>query len=64
MSYSQNSGRRAEKNGNPVSLFPFLAVLLCTMGALIAVLLIIARQAQISTDEMVEEMLAETKTEI
>ncbi len=64
MSYSQNSGRRAEKNGNPVSLFPFLAVLLCTMGALIAVLLIIARQAQISADEMVEEMLAETKTEM
>lgn len=64
MSYSQNSGRRAEKNGNPVSLFPFLAVLLCTMGALIAVLLIIARQAQISTDEMVEEMLAETKTKM
>ncbi|MGH7138809.1 MAG: hypothetical protein ACREHD_23935, partial [Pirellulales bacterium] len=29
-----------------VSLFPFLAVLLCTMGALIVVLVVIARHAQ------------------
>ncbi|MCR5163761.1 MAG: hypothetical protein K6C40_07070 [Thermoguttaceae bacterium] len=47
-----SSNRRAGTDGNPVSLFPFLAVLLCTMGALIAILLIIARQAQISTDQM------------
>jgi len=50
-----SSNRRAESNGNPVSLFPFLAVLLCTMGALIAILLIIARQAQISADKMFVE---------
>ena len=47
-----SSNRRAGTDGNPVSLFPFLAVLLCTMGALIAILLIIARQAQISADLM------------
>lgn len=49
---NHSSNRRAGTDGNPVSLFPFLAVLLCTMGALIAILLIIARQAQISTDLM------------
>ena len=30
-----------------VSLFPFLAVLLCTMGALIVVLVVIARHAHL-----------------
>ena len=34
-----------------VSLFPFLAVLLCTMGALIVVLIVIARQARIQVAE-------------
>lgn len=58
MSYSQQSSRRSESSGNPISLFPFLAVLLCTMGALISILLIIARQAQLSSDEMLQEMLA------
>ena len=38
--------RRASLNRQAagVSLFPFLAVLLCTMGALIVVLVVIARQ--------------------
>lgn len=49
---NHSSNRSAGTDGNPVSLFPFLAVLLCTMGALIAILLIIARQAQISADLM------------
>ncbi|MCH2588840.1 MAG: putative porin, partial [Planctomycetales bacterium] len=30
--------------GNPVSLFPFLAVLVCAMGALIFLLLVVTRQ--------------------
>jgi len=34
-----------------VSLFPFLAVLLCTMGALIVVLVVIARQARLQLAE-------------
>ena len=50
MSYSNTSNRRAASNGNPVSLFPFLAVLLCTMGTLIVVLMLIARQAQLSSE--------------
>ncbi len=54
------SRRNRETAGNPVSLFPFLAVLLCTMGALISVLLIIARHAQLSADELVQEMIAES----
>ncbi len=41
--------RRAAPNRQSagVSLFPFLAVLLCTMGALIVVLVVIARQARL-----------------
>ena len=60
MSYSTHNNRRATSSGNPVSLFPFLAVLLCTMGALISILLIIARQAQLSTEELIQEMFAES----
>ncbi|HVX10394.1 MAG TPA: hypothetical protein VHC22_04400 [Pirellulales bacterium] len=37
----------ANQQAAGVSLFPFLAVLLCTMGALIVVLVVIARHAQI-----------------
>lgn len=45
--------RRAQpKSGSAgVSLFPFLAVLLCTMGALIVVLVVIARQARQQLDQ-------------
>lgn len=59
MSYFENRRNRGSE-GNPVSLFPFLAVLLCTMGALISVLLIIARHAQLSADELVQEMIADS----
>ncbi|MDO4575888.1 MAG: hypothetical protein Q4D98_11820 [Planctomycetia bacterium] len=59
MKYAQNHPRRSPSEGNQVSLFPFLAVLLCTMGALIAVLLLMARQAQLSTEAYVQEVLDE-----
>jgi len=36
-------------------LFPFLAVLLCTMGALIVVLIVIARQARIQVAEDIDD---------
>lgn len=36
---------------NAVSLFPFLAVLLCTMGSLILLLIVIARQARDQRDD-------------
>ena len=64
MSYSTHNNRRATSSGNPVSLFPFLAVLLCTMGALISILLIIARQAQLSTEELIQEILDERAREL
>ncbi len=59
MIYFESRQNRGSE-GNPVSLFPFLAVLLCTMGALISILLIIARHAQLSADELVQEMIAES----
>ncbi len=37
---------RARADGSSVSLFPFLAVLLCTMGALIVILVVITQQAR------------------
>jgi hypothetical protein len=41
---------RRRTNSNPVSLFPFLAVLLSAMGALILLLVVVSRQAQRSRD--------------
>ncbi|MDO4551339.1 MAG: hypothetical protein Q4C96_08830 [Planctomycetia bacterium] len=46
MSYVQNYRRKTSHSGKEISLFPFLAVLLCTMGAMIVLLLILARQTQ------------------
>ncbi len=43
---SYQSKRSNAAKGNPVSLFPFLAVLLCTMGSLLGVLLIMADMAK------------------
>lgn len=50
---------RSEKkqNSNPVSLFPFLAVLLCTMGALVVLLVAMAevsRQGAVAAAEVAE----------
>ena len=38
---------RSTDNSNTISLFPFLAVLLCTMGSLIVLLVVMARQARV-----------------
>ena len=46
---TQNRGRRATTAS--VSLFPFLAVLICTMGALIVLLVVITRQARLKAAE-------------
>ena len=37
--------RRASQTGPGISLFPFLAVLICTMGALVPLLLAMTRTA-------------------
>ncbi|MGH7192851.1 MAG: hypothetical protein ACREJM_04855, partial [Candidatus Saccharimonadales bacterium] len=62
--------RRAAPNRQSagVSLFPFLAVLLCTMGALIVVLVVIARQARLqvvaTADSQIDEELAAKRAEL
>jgi len=43
-------GRRRQ-TAVKVSLFPFLAVLICTMGALILLLVVLARQARLQADQ-------------
>ncbi len=60
-------GGRAE---NPVSLFPFLSVLICTMGTLILLLVVINRSARtqaaersgLNTDEIIAELDVEAQT--
>ncbi len=60
------SQARQRDNSTP-SLFPFLAVLLCTMGALVLLLVLIVSKAQASTKKMVTErqqQIEETETQI
>lgn len=42
--------RRIAKEAVSVSLFPFLAVLICTMGALIVLLVLVVQQARVQAD--------------
>ena len=58
MSYT-SSRRNSSAKGNPVSLFPFLAVLLCTMGSLLGVLLIMADLAKHERQEALNEQQEE-----
>jgi hypothetical protein len=44
--------RRAPTESASVSLFPFLAVLICTMGSLILLLVVIARQARLQASQV------------
>ena len=39
------SNRNASENSDSISLFPFLAVLLCTMGALLVLLVVLVQRA-------------------
>jgi hypothetical protein len=50
---------RAQLDAGSVSLFPFLAVLLCTMGALIVILVVVASQARASAAARAAEQAAE-----
>jgi hypothetical protein len=43
--------RSRRESGGGISLFPFLAVLICTMGALILLLVVITRQAHLQAQE-------------
>ena len=62
MSYT-SSRRNSSAKGNPVSLFPFLAVLLCTMGSLLGVLLIMADLAKHERQEALHEQQELAKQE-
>ncbi len=60
--------RRSDQNrthgGTPVALFPFLAVLVCTMGALILVLVVLARQARVQASRAAQTKQAEVATDL
>lgn len=58
--------RRSRKTRTPVnvSLFPFLAVLICTLGVLIVMLVIAAKQADTSAAEQREEFQQEQQAEV
>ena len=49
------SRRRKQRDNFVQSLFPFLAVLLSTMGALVLLLMLIVNQAQATAKQMAEE---------
>ena len=55
----QKSGRMRDRDGAGVSLFPFLAVLISTMGALILLLVVFARQARLQAAQATEAQTAE-----
>jgi len=55
--------RRAAKSSTQFSLFPFLAVLLCTMGSLIVLLLVLVQQARVKAEEQTPK-LPEAEVEI
>ena len=55
----QKSGRVRDRDGAGVSLFPFLAVLISTMGALILLLVVFARQAQLQAAQAAHAQSAE-----
>ena len=45
-------------------LFPFLAVLVCTMGSLIVIIAVLARQARVQASQAAKAKTAEAKTEL
>jgi len=47
--------RRKQKSELAISLFPFLAVLICTMGVLIVVLVVMMQQARVHSRQVVAE---------
>jgi Na+/alanine symporter len=47
--------RIPSSQGNAVSLFPFLAVLVCTMGSLIILLVLVVQQARVGAESLSED---------
>jgi hypothetical protein len=61
---SHNQQRRKRESTPSISLFPFLAVLICTMGALVPLLFAITRQARLQAAQTAVAKIAERKVEI
>jgi hypothetical protein len=57
-------GRNRAKAAPNISLFPFLAVLICTMGALVPLLFAITRQARLQAAQAAAAKIADRKSEI
>ena len=65
MRVNANSQRRRQREGGPsISLFPFLAVLICTMGALVPLLFAITKQARLQASQVAVAKQAEKKAEL
>ncbi len=58
-STQRSQRRRSGKTGTSVSLFPFLAVLICMMGALVPLLLVISRTARLQAEAGARAKFAE-----
>jgi biopolymer transport protein ExbD len=56
--------KRARTVTQQVSLFPFLAVLICTMGVLIVLLVLVAKQADLNASEAREAASAEQQEQL
>ena len=60
----RNQRRRPSQTGPGISLFPFLAVLICTMGALVPLLLAISRTARIQAEAAALAKAAEQNADL
>src|SRR3954453_13823160 len=48
------SRARVQEVSSPISLFPFIGILLCTMGALLVVLVAVSRDARTTAEREVQ----------
>ncbi|MCR4412939.1 MAG: hypothetical protein NUV77_11020 [Thermoguttaceae bacterium] len=60
----RRSDQARAHGGSRVALFPFLAVLVCTMGALILVLVVLARQARVQASRAAQTKQAEVASDL
>jgi hypothetical protein len=60
---ARSQRRRQHQSGPSISLFPFLAVLICTMGALVPLLLAITRTARLQAEAAALAKVSEQSTE-
>lgn len=58
------SRARVHEVSSPISLFPFIGILLCTMGALLVVLVAVSRSARDSAEEQLQTAHSTAKAEV